>query len=243
VSPYKTTLCIILLFSAPFDFDCASGQDRLEPEVGRFAEKNEYMDSLRSLFGDTFKEGVVLRALNCGSINPEWVVGLKKGDKEGSFDVMLLEAESVAYFTLSLEKAKRAGRNLDDGQDPDIAYMRKVAPLEFSKIRVKRAIRPVPANLASDISLLWETMLLQTGHLRQPHNGPHGEMYYFSGWFIGYGTISGKVWSPGPPTKPGQLAEVAKAMSDFAKGKIQVDALKNQVEKAKAAILDAPDPE
>ena len=79
-------------------------------------------------------------------------------------------------------------------------------------------------------------MLLEVRHPKKSKAGFDGTTYHFSAWVAGRGDLSGHIESPDPESKPGQLARLAEAVAEFARGAGSPKTLTTRFEAARKSI-------
>ena len=78
--------------------------------------------------------------------------------------------------------------------------------------------KPVDAGLGKRIASAWEKVLLETRPTtRIPYSGPDGSFEHF-GLVSRFGVITGKMWSPPKPFRPGWLRQAAWNMQSLCAG-------------------------
>ncbi|WP_435016936.1 hypothetical protein TA3x_004519 [Tundrisphaera sp. TA3] len=229
-----------------------SAQDHLTPDRAAYFHAAEYpkpyLLKVGHVFSQAFEDGVALRAITLHSrriVDGEVCVGITM--KEGQAEAFLLEPTSSLLLSQSLEDCRDSiDAHKEDGTAVPrhlldrLEYLTKKKAEDFRKIKATRRSRPVPGPLADEIRSLWERMLLETKHPKTPGRGLDGITYYFSAWVRGYGEISGQVWSPKEGSKAEKLTRLAKAIGDYAGGKIELRQLQESSAQARAAILSDP---
>ncbi len=233
-------VCVALLISFP---NASPAQDHLEPDVDAFVEPSGYLLKVRQIFEQAFDEEVTLRALVIHSrriVEGEFVVGALVRD--GQAEAFVLEPSSHIGMSLKLENCQKAINSYkQDGEKVPPELLDRLKDLEreavdFSKIKAIRRARPISLELAQQIKVVWEKMLLDVKHPEKPIDGMDGVTYYFSAWIKGRGELSGHVWSPRSGSKTARLKALAEAIRDYARGKVDLSALKTTVEQARASI-------
>jgi hypothetical protein len=82
-------------------------------------------------------------------------------------------------------------------------------------------------------------MLLDVRHPKKSEDGLDGATYDFSAWVQGRGDLSGNISSPAPESKAAQLARLADALADFARGAGSLKTLATHLEAARKSITAA----
>ena len=237
----KTHLVVIILLAA--HAQPAGAQDHLVSDPSAFADPDSYLLKCRHVFAPAFEHGIRLRALVLGSFTKEYVVGLQFGD--AGAQAFVLEPSSSIWDTELLEMYKTGEIGLATGPDgkeipleQDEAYkeLKKRTPADYRAIKAVRRARPLPRNVADGIKTLWEVMLLEARHAKKSGDGLDGTTYRFSASVSGRGDLSGHTWSPDPESKTGQLARLAEALAEFAKGTGSLKTLTTRFEAARKSI-------
>jgi hypothetical protein len=220
-----------------------SAQDHLIPDTSVFADPDSHLLKCRHVFAPAFKDDVTLRALVLGSFEKEYVVGVEVGD--AGAQAFVLEASSSIWDTELLEmyKTGEIGRTITpDGkevpleEDEGYKELKKRTPADYRTITPIRRARPLPRDLADGIKMVWEVMLLDVRHPKRSGDGLDGVEYHFSASVQERGDISGHIWSPGAESKTGQLARLAEALANFARGAGSLETLTTRLESAKKSI-------
>jgi hypothetical protein len=240
----KKHLVAITLFVALAG--AAGAQDHLTPDTSAFADPDRYLLKIRHIFAPAFEGDIKVRALVLPSFEKEYLVGLQVGD--AGAQVFVLEASSSIWDTELLEMYKSGeiglattldGKEIPLEQDEEYKSLKKRTPADYRLIKAVRRAQPIPKDVADGVEALWEAMLLNVRHSKNPHDGLDGTTYHFSAWIEGRGDLSGHVWTPEPESKTGQLAGLARAMADFARGTCSLKALTARVDAAKKSISAA----
>ena len=223
----------------------ARAQDHLVPDASAFVDPNEYLLKLRHVFAQAFEEGVKLRALVIPSFQKEYVVGLQTRGK--GVEAFVLEPTSIIWDTELVrlyEKGEIKTFTHEGGKYKEVPPEKSVAlkrlkektPADYRNIKATRRARPIPGELAGDIEAIWTTMLLDVRHVEKPDDIMDGVTYHFSARIGVRGEISGQTDSPEEESKTGRLAALADAMGDYARGKVNLDPLKEKLEPARRSI-------
>lgn len=233
-------VALLVVLAAPAD-----AQDHLNPDTSAFADPDSHLLKCRHVFASAFEHEVTLRALVLPSFTKEYVVGIQVGD--AGAEAFVLEPSSSIWDTELLEMYKKGeiGPSLtSDGKeiplDQDQAYkaLKKRAPEDYRAIKAIRRARPLPRAVADGIKTLWKAMLLAVRH-SEKEDGLDGITYHFSAWVQGRGDLSGHIWTPEPESKAGQLARLAEAVADFARGAAPLQTLVVRLEAAEKSIVPA----
>jgi hypothetical protein len=233
-------VALLVVLAAP-----ANAQDYLNPDTSAFADPDSHLLKCRHVFAAAFEHEVTVRALVLPSFTKEYVVGIQVGD--AGVEAFVLEPSSSIWDTELLEMYKKGeiGPSLtSDGKEipleEDQAYkaLKKRAPEDYRAIKAIRRARPLPRAVADGIKALWKAMLLAVRH-SEKEDGLDGITYHFSAWIQGRGGLSGHVWTPEPESKAGQLARLAEALADFARGAAPLQTLEVRLEAAKKSIVPA----
>jgi hypothetical protein len=177
------------------------------------------------------------------SFEKEYLVGLQIGD--AGAEAFVLEASSSIWDTEVLEMYKTGeigpsvtcdGKEIPLEQDEEYKALKKTTPADYRAIKAVRRARPLPRDVADGIKALWEVMLLEVRHPKKSEEGLDGTTYHFSTSVQGRGDQSGHIWSPEPESKTGQLARLAEAVADFARGAGSLKTLTTRFEAARKSI-------
>ncbi len=234
------TVALLVVLAAP-----ANAPDHLNPDTSAFADPDSHLLKCRHVFASAFEHEVTLRALVLPSFTKEYVVGIQVGD--AGAEAFVLEPSSSIWDTELLDMYKKGeiGPSLtSDGKeiplDQDQAYkaLKKRAPEDYRAIRAICQARRLPRAVADEIKTLWKAMLLEVRHSEEEdEDGLDGITYHFSAWVPGRGDLSGHIWTPEPESKAGQLARLAEALADFARGAAALQPLVVRLEAAKESIV------
>ena len=215
-------------------------QEHLIPDTDVFTDPDEYKIKMRHIFAQAFEAGVTLRVLVTPSFSTkEHVAGLLETDK--AVEVFVLEPSLRIWDTelLKMYESGEIGTVTKDGKEipleQNVAYqkLKKTTPADYRAIKAKRQARPIPKEVAGEIKSLWEEMLLNVRHPSKPDGGKDGVTYDFSAWIAGWGDLSGHIWSPKPESKTGRLTKLADTLADYARGKADLDKLKERLKEAR----------
>jgi hypothetical protein len=220
---------------------CASSlraQEHLIPHTDVFTDPDEYKLKMRHIFAQAFDRGVKLRVLVTPSFSKEYVAGLVEKDR--TIEVFVLEPSSAIWDTelIRMYESGEIGALAKDGKalplEKNSSYqeLKKSTPADYRAIKAKRQARPVPPDVAGVLKEIWKEMLLNVRHPAEPEDGLDGTTYDFSAWISGRGELSGHTWSPEPESKTGRLTKLADTLSDYARGKADLDTLKERLEEA-----------
>jgi hypothetical protein len=223
---------------------CASSlraQEHLIPDTDVFTDPDEYKLKMRHIFAQAFDPGVKLRVLVTPSFSKEYVAGLVEKDR--TVEVFVLEPSSTIWDTElirmyesgELKPVTKAGKTIKAlSLEENVAYqkLKKSTPADYRAIKAKRQARPVPPDVAGVLKEIWKEMLLNVRHPAEPEDGLDGTTYDFSAWISGRGDLSGHIWSPEPESKTGRLTKLADTLADYARGKADLDKLKERLREA-----------
>jgi hypothetical protein len=202
----------------------ASAQDYLTPQPGILAEEHEYYAKIREVFAEVYKSNVLLQVVLLPSFEPEEIAGIRKTDN--GFESFVSKPSSHIWETYSIyeeeteeqRQADREGKELPLDPNSSLAEMKRQFPSDFRKITIHTDSRPIPASLTKRIERVWQRMLLEARHPKDPPAGCDGETFIFSMWIYAHGPVSGEVWSP-RRGKTRALTDLAQAIADHARGK------------------------
>jgi hypothetical protein len=220
----------------------ARAQDHLIPDTDAFADPDSHLLKCRHVFAAAFKPEVTLRALVIPAFSKEYVVGMHVGD--AAAEAFVPEPSSSIWDTELLEMYKKGeigptltpeGKVIPLDRDQEYITLKKRTPEDYRAIKAVRRARRLPKGVADGIKTLWKAMLLGVRH-SEKEDGLDGVSYHFSTWIRGRGDLSGHVWSPEPESKTGQLARLAEALADFARGAAPQETLLMRFEAAKKLI-------
>jgi hypothetical protein len=158
------------------------------------------------------------------AFEPEGIAGIRK--TENGFEAFASKPSSHIWETYSIYEAEseeqreadREGRDFPLDPNSELAKMKRQFPSDFRKITVHTDSRAISAPLTERIRLVWQEMLLNARHPKNPPGGNDGETFHFSMWVYAHGWISGEVWSP-ERGKTVALTRLAEALADYARGK------------------------
>lgn len=220
----------------------AAAQDHLNPDTSVFTDPDSHLLKCRHVFAAAFDPEVTVRMLVIPSFSKEYVVAIHEdGERAQAF---VLEPSSSIWDTELLELYKKGeigpsltsdGKEIPLDQDQSYIALKKRAPEDYRAIKAVRRARPLPQAVADGIEKLWKVMLLDVRH-SDKEDGLDGVTYHFSMWVNRRGDLSGHAWEPKPESKTGQLARLAEALADYAKGAIPLKALEQRLEAAKKSI-------
>jgi hypothetical protein len=215
-------------------------QDHLIPDANVFVAQDSYLLKARHVFTQAFDEGVILRSLVLRSFEDEYVVGLQvKGDQIEAF---VLEPSSRIWNTELVELYQNGviiefthdGKEKPPEKSDLLRKLKETTPADYRSIKVTRHARPLSRELVEEIRTVWENMLLDVRHPKEPFEGKDGVTYHFSARLKGRGEMSGHVRSPRPESKTGHLRSLADALGDFARGKLDLGELKKTLKRTQA---------
>ncbi len=207
-------------------------QEHLVPEPGLLAEYDEYRSKVREAFAAAQKEEVVCQAVILASIVPEQAIGVRKSAT--GHEVFSSVPSSAIWDTElvrmhesgEIQTFNKDGKKLTLEEDESYQKLKKRTPADFRKITTDVKAVAVDNAIAKRIAAVWERMLLATRQPKEQRQGLDGASYHFSMLVSGRGVISGQVWSPNEKTKTAALVDLAYALSDFAMGRSNAEALK-----------------
>lgn len=195
------------------------------PEPGILASYDEYDVMVRQVFADAYNGDVVLRVVIEPSFVPEEVVGIRKTEK--GFEAFAMTPSSMIWKTelVRITTFDKAGKKQPPEKDDSFQEFKRQTPSDIPKITAHIDSAALPALLAQRIARVWKSMLLDARHPKNPHPGLDGASYHFSMWVQNHGDISGEIWSPDERTKTSALVNLATALSQYAKGRIDAQEL------------------
>jgi hypothetical protein len=234
--------CLALLVSMS---NACLAQDHLEPDASVFVNPDSYLLKVRHVFDQAFDDEVTLRALVLHSrliIGGEFAIGIFV--KDGKAEAFVLEPSSYIRASEKLDRCQKAIDTFkEDGEKVPPELLDEPKDLEkeaidYRKIKATRQARPITPELAQQIKSLWDKMLLAVRHPERPILIEDGVTYYYSAWIKGWGEISGHHRSDGSGSGPKtrRLTQLALSIGKYARGKVDLDELKQQVEQARASI-------
>src|SRR6266481_266390 len=205
-------------------------QDHLSPEPGILAKEDDYYLKLRDVFAEVYRSKVVLQVVLIPSFQAEEIVGIRKTDK--GFEAFAPTPSSSVWSTYNIwaiESGEQCwkdehGHDIPLEKNPTLADLKSHAPSDFRLISVHTDSRPISARPTERIERVWQKMLLDAQHPKNPGLGADGETYHFSMWIRMHGIVSGEVWSPSEG-KTLALTNLAKALANYAKGHADEDSL------------------
>jgi hypothetical protein len=198
----------------------ALGQDHLTPEAGPLAdggEIHEYYGKVREVFADVFRSDLLLQVVFFRAPEPEEMAGIRK--TESGFEAFASKPSSYIWETYSIFNAEKQSQGQPLQPDSPLAEMKRQFPSDFRQITVHTDSRAISAPLTKRIRDVWEDMLLNARHPKDPPNGTDGETFNFSMWVDQHGMVSGEVWSP-RKGKTVALTRLAEALAEYARGKV-----------------------
>jgi hypothetical protein len=129
------------------------------------------------------------------------------------------------------------GKEFPLEEDKEYLALKKRTPKDYREIKAVRRAQKLPKEVADGIKTLWEVMLVEVRHSDKDDGlGIDGTTYHFSGRVENRGDLSGHIWTPDPESKSGQLARLAEALADFARGTAPLKTLELRLEAAKKSI-------
>jgi hypothetical protein len=213
-------------------------QKHLVPDTNVFTDPDEYKLKMRHIFAQAFDTGVTVRVLVTPSFSNEYVAGLFETDK--AVEVFVLEPSSRIWDTELIKMYESGEMSLFKDRkaiplEKNVSYkkLKKTTPADYRTIKAKRQARPLFREVAAEIKSLWKAMLLSVRHPAEPEDGVDGTTYDFSAWIAGWGDLSGHIWSPEPQSKTGRLTRLADTLADYARGKADLDKLKERLKEAR----------
>jgi hypothetical protein len=229
------TLGLLLFLSMP---RAVSAQDHLIPDCGVLAESDDFLLNVQRVFAQAFEQRVSLKAIVIPSFEKEYAVGIQES-KKGAAEVFVLSPSSQLWDTEILKEYEEgklrsyvSNKPVALQDDKNYQRLKQTTPNDYRKISVTRRARPIPKDLADQVTALWRERLLEVRHPAVLDEGNDGETYYFSAWVQGRGQLSGHVWSPEPGSKVGKLVAVVTALADYSNGKGDVKQLAESVDRA-----------
>ena len=193
----------------------ALAQDHLKPEPGPLADEREYHTKVREVFAEVYRSNVLLQVVFFPAFQPEEIAGIRK--TENGFEAFASKPSSHIWETFSIYEAEKQTQGKPLNPDSTLAEMKKQFPSDFREITVHTDSRSISAPLTERIRRVWEHMLLNARHPKQPVLGLDGETFHFSMWVYEHGWVSGEVWSP-ERGKTLALTRLAQALADYARG-------------------------
>ena len=200
----------------------ARAEQLLEPEPGVLAEPKAYHLKIAGILGSKAEGETLLSVYILASFEVEELVGIRRTEK--GFEVYRLAASSSIWAAFSKSGYASPTKKQSKGPSP------------YAKIKVLQTIKAIPQEMADRIKNLWEKHLLEARY-PPPKTwiGLDGESYHFQMFILGRGIVSAQTWSPLEfPAK--EMAELAEALSVFARGKIDLAALELAVGAAEKTI-------
>jgi hypothetical protein len=222
----------------------SQAQEHLAPEPGLLAEYDEYFFKVREVFAAAQADDVICRVVILESFVPELLVGVRKtGHGHDIFRITpssaIWDTELVRmYESGQFTSFNKDGKKLTLEENESYQTLKKNTPADFRKITTAVKAVAVDEALARRIAAIWERMLLAARHPKEPRQGLDGASYHFSMSVSGRGVITGQVWSPDEKTKTGALVELAYALSEFATGHSDIEALKKTVSRVEKLTKD-----
>lgn len=202
----------------------ARAQDHLTPEPGPLAAEHEYHVKVREVFAEVWRSNLLLQVVFFPAFEPEEMAGIRK--KDNGFEAFASKPSSPIYETYSIyeeeseeqRQADREGKEFPLDPNSELAKMKRQFPSDFRKITVHTDSRVISAPLTERIRRVWQDMLLDARHPKNPPGGVDGETFHFSMWVYAHGAVSGEVWSP-ERGKTVALTRLAGALAEYARGK------------------------
>lgn len=198
-------------------------QDHLTPEPGILAEMDDYHAKIREMFAETLAGEVILQVVFLPSFEVEEIAGIRKTDK--GFEAFATKPSSSVWGTYSIWEIESGKQHMTDEhgnevpleKHPYLSELKKSYPSDFRQITVKTEVRPIPAPLADRIENVWQKMLLDARHPKDPTLGLDGETFHFSMWIRYHGIVSASIWSP-DRGRTLALTYLAEALANYARG-------------------------
>lgn len=204
----------------------AIAQDQLAPETGVLGEApDEYRMKLRYVFADAYTSDVVLRVVILESFEPEEVVGVRKTDT--GYEVFRMLPSSTVWDTEVVrlfgavaadELSKEGGGRAPDQSEP-FQGLKQRTPSDYHSITARTQRAGIAAPIAERIANVWQTMLLDARHPKDPLFCVDGTSYHFSMEISMRGVVSAQTHSPAEDTRAWKLTQLAHGLSRYAGGK------------------------
>ena len=209
----------------------ALAQEHLTPEPGILAQLDEYEAKIRKVFAGAYTGDVVLRVFILASFNPEEAAGIRKTDK--GYTAFAMTPSSTIWDTELVRMQEsgqittfdKDGKQVPPGKNNSFQKLKKKTPADIRKITARIEDAALPTPLAERIARVWQNMLLDAQHPKQPPLGADGTTYHFSMWVQSHGIVSGTVWSPDEGSGTFALTNLASALAQYAKGHLDSEQL------------------
>jgi hypothetical protein len=215
-----------------------AAQEHLVPEAGVLAEKDEYQEMLREVFADAYTESVILRAFINVSFEPEQVVGIRKTEK--GYEVFVITPSASVWETEYDRLTKGHVTTLDEHGNEvpppkNEAYEahKRSLPADFHHITTRTESAPISKTLVERIQHVWERMLLDARHEKNPAIVLDGAMYHFSMWIQGHGVVSGTAFPANETSRVSALTNLADTLSKYAKQELNSQKLTEALARVK----------
>jgi hypothetical protein len=197
---------IAMLFVAP---GSAVADDHLVPDRSLFAETflADYDMMLVTALSEAYRDDVRVRAMVIPSFHPESVIGLKEQGTTYRLFCRSPEMSLWAYETLKMMKGP-PGTRRDPETRAEIEKLEAALPPDFKDVRVRGYDVEIDADLARQLTDLWDRMLRQTRYPETSGVGLDGVTYHFSLWTKRGQILAGQTWSPPPDSMVGRLAKI-----------------------------------
>lgn len=203
-------------------------RDHLEPDNSVFEGHNGYYTLLVSAMEEGFADDVKARVLVVPSFSEEVLVGLR--GRPGSFEIFSLRPQiSFWYFYGSGLydpvspgddwSSQIAAYRRESEREEDIASpgrVRRKTPEDYKDVELSRCAIKIDDALANDILRAWQTVLRDTRYYGEHEGivGSDGTSFHF--WSQAFPEdLAGKIWVPSGDLRPGKLALVAEAMTQY----------------------------
>lgn len=193
----------------------AAAQQRLFPEEQRDGVLADYESNVRLVLGDSFRPGVVLRAIVYPSFQPEYAVGLRSAPGGGK-EIFAVRPE-LQIWGFSLVELMEAGAvyamapDGTDSTEEQLARLRDGLPADPRALGVVRCSVPADERLAGAVTAAWRRMLEGVRPRDRRPAGLDGVRYSFA-MDSGGRTLAGMVWEPRRGSRAEALAQLASAI-------------------------------
>jgi hypothetical protein len=219
-TPLCAALAVFLLLTP------SHANEHLEPEYSQFARAGlppsasslrPYHQIVIETLEGAFDTDVRARLIAMPSFTPEYAVGIRESD--GSHKIFHLASRSQLW---SYENLKTLREIVEAGGLPGqetniaeaIAEYESRLPDDYHDVETDYCEIEIPSELAEDLLVIWEKILLETRYGDQAPLGRDGTDYHFS--MLANGVVmAGKVWSPDPQSKTGAMVSITETMKNL----------------------------
>jgi hypothetical protein len=219
-TPISAALAVLILLTP------SQANEHLEPEYSQFARAGlppnatslrPYHEIVITVLEGAFDADVRARLIAMPSYTPEYAVGIRETNDRHKIFHLASQSQLWSYENLKTLRAIAEAGGLP-GQDTNIAeaiaeYEARL-PGDYHDVETNYCEIDIASELAEDLLVVWERILLETRYGDQEPVGPDGTDYHFSMSASGV-IMAGKVWSPNPQSKTGAMVSITETMKNL----------------------------